>query len=59
MGIPSIAFSHSNFRSPDFTDGARFARQIAAKILRGLAPRVPKRRPASWGPNEEPRSALV
>lgn len=41
MGIPSIAFSHINFRSPDFTDGARFARQIAAKILDvGLPPRV-------------------
>lgn len=41
MGIPSLAFSHIDPHTPDFTDGAAYARELAAKILReGLPPRV-------------------
>lgn len=41
MGIPSIAFSHIDPRTPDFTDGAVYARELAAQVLsEGLPSRV-------------------
>jgi len=41
MGIPSIAFSHIDPRTPDFTDGASYARDLASQVLKdGLPSRV-------------------
>jgi 5'-nucleotidase len=39
MGIPGIALSHVDYRSPDYRDGVDFARQLAEQVLRDGLPK--------------------